>query len=128
MWKRGIAVLTAGPVKVTPDPRVRLLQTPVTSSGVPGIPGFSGSGGYSLELKDVRPQDAGDYICQIGTIEPREITHTLEILGEWVANVYLVQSAVAVAVSVLLNHSNGGVIWNNVNEAHERQVIKSTLR
>lgn len=82
MWKRGIAVLTAGPVKVTPDPRVRLLQAPVTSSSLPGIPGFSGSGGYSLELKDVRPQDAGDYICQIGTIEPREITHTLEILGE----------------------------------------------
>lgn len=82
VWKRGIAVLTAGPVKVTPDPRVRLLQTPATSSSLPGIPGFSGSGGYSLELKDVRPQDAGDYICQIGTIEPREITHTLEILGE----------------------------------------------
>lgn len=77
-------MLTAGPVKVTPDPRVRLLQTPVTSSSLPGIPGFSGSGGYSLELKDVRPQDAGDYICQIGTIEPREITHTLEILGEYI--------------------------------------------
>jgi hypothetical protein len=80
-WKRGIAVLTAGPVKVTPDPRVRLLPSPVSSSSLPGIPELSG-GGYSLELKDVRPQDAGDYACQMGTMEPREIIHTLEILGE----------------------------------------------
>ncbi|XP_018323702.1 protein amalgam-like [Agrilus planipennis] len=80
VWKRGIAVLTAGPVKVTPDPRVRLLPSPATSMGnLPGVPGFTG-GGYSLELKDVRPQDAGDYVCQIGTLEPQEITHTLEIL------------------------------------------------
>ncbi|CAH1377008.1 unnamed protein product [Tenebrio molitor] len=78
-WKRGIAVLTAGPVKVTPDPRVRLLPSPVSSSSLPGIPELSG-GGYSLELKDVRPQDAGDYACQMGTMEPREIIHTLEIL------------------------------------------------
>lgn len=80
VWKRGIAVLTAGPVKVTPDPRVRLLPSPAGTSTLPGIPGLAG-GGYSLELKDVRPQDAGDYVCQIGTMEPREITHTLEILG-----------------------------------------------
>ncbi|KAJ3646225.1 hypothetical protein Zmor_023820 [Zophobas morio] len=80
-WKRGIAVLTAGPVKVTPDKRVRLLQSPVSTSSLTGIPELSGEG-YSLELKDVRPQDAGDYVCQIGTMEPREITHTLEILGE----------------------------------------------
>ncbi|XP_022916883.1 limbic system-associated membrane protein-like [Onthophagus taurus] len=79
-WKRGIAVLTAGPVKVTPDPRVSLLPGSSTgNANLPGIPGFSG-GSYSLELKHVRPQDAGDYVCQIGTMEPREITHTLEIL------------------------------------------------
>lgn len=80
-WKKGIAVLTAGPVKVTPDPRVRLLSPPVSKSTLQEIPELAG-GGYSLELKNVRPQDAGDYTCQIGTIEPREITHTLEILGE----------------------------------------------
>lgn len=79
-WKRGIAVLTAGPVKVSPDPRVRLLNTPSTAN-LPGIPGLSG-GAYSLELRDVKPQDAGDYVCQIGTLEPKEITHTLEILGK----------------------------------------------
>lgn len=81
-WKRGIAVLTAGPVKVTPDPRVSLLPSPPGTPSLGGIPGFTG-GSYSLELKNVRPQDAGDYICQIGTMEPREITHTLEILGEY---------------------------------------------
>ncbi|KAK4872349.1 hypothetical protein RN001_014378, partial [Aquatica leii] len=61
-WKRGIAVLSAGNVKVSPDPRISLVN------------------GYSLEIKDVGPQDAGDYVCQIGTLEPREITHTVEIL------------------------------------------------
>ncbi|XP_026467218.1 limbic system-associated membrane protein-like isoform X2 [Ctenocephalides felis] len=61
-WKRGIAVLTAGTVKVSPDPRLRLVE------------------GYSLEIRDAGPQDAGDYVCQIGTFEPREITHTVEIM------------------------------------------------
>lgn len=81
-WKRGIAVLTAGPVKVTPDPRVRLLPTPsLVTAQLPVVPELtSPGGGYSLELRDVRPQDAGDYVCQIGTMEPKEITHTLEIL------------------------------------------------
>ncbi|KAF2879223.1 hypothetical protein ILUMI_26953 [Ignelater luminosus] len=65
-WKRGIAVLSAGNVKVSPDPRISLVN------------------GYSLEIKDAGPQDAGDYVCQIGTLEPREITHTVEILGTWV--------------------------------------------
>ncbi|XP_037947418.1 hemicentin-1-like isoform X2 [Teleopsis dalmanni] len=61
-WKRGIAILTAGSVKVTPDPRVRL------------------SNRFNLQIRDAVPQDAGDYICQIATMEPREITHTVEIL------------------------------------------------
>jgi hypothetical protein len=37
--------------------------------------------GYSLEIREAVPQDAGDYVCQIATMEPREITHTVEILG-----------------------------------------------
>lgn len=63
-WKKGIAVLSAGNVKVSPDPRINLVN------------------GYSLEIKEVGPQDAGDYVCQIGTLEPREITHTVEIHGK----------------------------------------------
>ncbi|XP_030756207.1 limbic system-associated membrane protein-like [Sitophilus oryzae] len=61
-WKKGIAVLSAGSVKVSPDPRVSLIN------------------GFNLEIRDAGLQDAGDYVCQIGTLEPREITHTLEIL------------------------------------------------
>ncbi|XP_076264967.1 limbic system-associated membrane protein-like [Rhynchophorus ferrugineus] len=61
-WKKGIAVLSAGSVKVSPDPRVSLIN------------------GFNLEIRDAGPQDAGDYVCQIGTLDPREITHTLEIL------------------------------------------------
>jgi hypothetical protein len=67
-WKRGIAIISAGNVKVTPDPRIRLAN------------------GYSLEIRNAAPQDAGDYICQIATLEPREITHTVEILGEFKLN------------------------------------------
>lgn len=63
-WKRGIAILSAGAVKVTPDPRVRLYN------------------GFSLQIRDAVPQDAGDYICTIQTLEPIEITHTVEILGK----------------------------------------------
>lgn len=65
-WKRGIAILSAGSVKVTPDPRVRLITK---------------NGGFSLQIRDAVPQDAGDYICQIATLDPIEITHTVEILG-----------------------------------------------
>ncbi|XP_037923179.1 limbic system-associated membrane protein isoform X2 [Hermetia illucens] len=61
-WKRGIAILSAGMTKVTPDPRVRLVN------------------GFNLQIRDSVPQDAGDYICQIATLEPREISHTVEIL------------------------------------------------
>jgi len=63
-WKRGIAILTAGQVKVTPDPRIRLVN------------------GYTLQIREAVPSDAGDYICQIATFEPREITHHVEILSE----------------------------------------------
>lgn len=38
--------------------------------------------GYTLQITNAVPQDAGDYICQIATLEPREITHHVEILGK----------------------------------------------
>lgn len=63
-WKRGIAILTASQVKVTPDPRVRLVN------------------GYTLQIRDALPTDAGDYICQIATYEPKEIIHHVEILSK----------------------------------------------
>lgn len=73
-WKRDIAVLTAGNVKVTMNPRIRLM--PSSAVDVKN----SNLHGYNLEIKDVRITDAGDYACQIGTIVPREIVHTLEVL------------------------------------------------
>lgn len=47
-WKRGIAIISAGTVKVTPDPRIRLAN--------------ERSNSYSLEIRDAVPQDAGDYM------------------------------------------------------------------
>uniref|UniRef100_A0A8D8LSB1 Lachesin n=1 Tax=Cacopsylla melanoneura TaxID=428564 RepID=A0A8D8LSB1_9HEMI len=61
-WKKGIAILTAGGTKVTPDKRIRLVD------------------GYNLEIRDIQTKDAGNYVCHIATMEPREITHTVEIL------------------------------------------------
>lgn len=72
-WKRGIAIISAGTVKVTPDERIKLVD------------------GYSLEIKDAVPQDAGDYVCQIATMEPLEITHTVEILGKKYAEINYTQ-------------------------------------
>jgi hypothetical protein len=71
-------VLTAGHVKVTMNPRIRLI--PVHE--LPEVNGASVKSptGYNLELRDVRVTDAGEYACQIGTLEPQEIVHKLEVL------------------------------------------------
>lgn len=62
-WKRGNAVLTAGNVKVTMNPRIRLI--PVHE--LPEVNGASVKSptGYNLELRDVRVTDAGDYACKL---------------------------------------------------------------
>lgn len=77
-WKRGNAVLTAGNVKVTMNPRIRLI--PVHELARPDQVSAKAPTGYNLELRDVRVTDAGDYACQIGTLEPQEIVHKLEVL------------------------------------------------
>ncbi|XP_073987400.1 neurotrimin-like isoform X2 [Rhodnius prolixus] len=61
-WKRGIAILTAGNVKLSPDERLSLVH------------------GYDLEIRHIKPEDEGDYVCQIATLQPQEITHTVEVL------------------------------------------------
>jgi hypothetical protein len=38
--------------------------------------------GYNLQINNVMPQDAGDYVCQISDGENRDQIHTVEILGE----------------------------------------------
>lgn len=41
---------------------------------------------YNLQISNVKTQDAGDYICQIGDQETRDQVHTVEILGESILN------------------------------------------
>lgn len=57
-------MLTAGTLMVTRDSRFRLVD------------------GYNLEISDVMPQDAGDYVCQISDGNNPDQIHTVEILGE----------------------------------------------
>lgn len=75
-WKRGTAVLTAASVKVTVNPRIRLMPV----QGQADQPSGSLSSGYNLEIRDVKTTDNGSYICQIGSMEPKEIVHQLEVL------------------------------------------------
>lgn len=38
---------------------------------------------YTLILRDIKPQDAGDFVCQINlSSEVMELAHTVEVLGE----------------------------------------------
>ncbi|XP_050438441.1 neurotrimin-like isoform X2 [Adelges cooleyi] len=62
VWKKGIAVLTAGPIVITPDRRIKILD------------------GTNLQITNIQTDDAGNYVCQIGTMQPKEISHTVEIL------------------------------------------------
>ena len=63
---KGRDVLSAGPILLSRDSRYKLLPT---SNG--------------LELSQIRPQDAGDFACQLQIIgETLEVTHTVEVLGE----------------------------------------------
>ncbi|CRK88608.1 CLUMA_CG002357, isoform A [Clunio marinus] len=62
LWRRGTNVLTASTLKVTTDERIRLVN------------------GYNLEITELEPQDAGDYVCQISDKVNRDQTHTVEIL------------------------------------------------
>lgn len=64
LWRRGSSVLTAGHLKITRDERFKIVDD------------------YNLQISNVKTQDAGDYICQIGDQETRDQVHTVEILGE----------------------------------------------
>ena len=71
-----------------------------------------------LELSDVQTTDAGDYVCQLGTIPPIEVTHTVEVLGKFryerQCGFSVVTSLCAVAVPPVINSvtSSGNVQVN----------------
>lgn len=62
LWRRGTSVLTAASLMVTRDSRFKLVD------------------GYNLQISNVRIQDAGDYVCQIGDQDSRDQVHTVEIM------------------------------------------------
>lgn len=64
LWRRGANVLTAANIMVTRDERLRLID------------------GFNLEITDLEPQDAGDYVCQISDKIVKDQIHTVEILGK----------------------------------------------
>ena len=66
VWRKGHQVLAAGPMLLIKDDRFKL------------------GADNTLELTDIQPQDAGDFVCQI-SLEAREtleIAHTVEVLGK----------------------------------------------
>lgn len=66
LWRRGSNVLTASQMMVTQDERIRLMD------------------GYNLEIAQLEPQDAGDYVCQISDKVNKDQIHTVEILGMFI--------------------------------------------
>ena len=70
VWLKGRDVLSAGPILLSRDNRYKLQPT---SNG--------------LELNQIRPQDAGDFVCQLQIVgETLEVTHTVEVLGKLVSS------------------------------------------
>lgn len=65
VWRKGHQVLAAGSMLIIKDDRFKL-----------------GIGDNTLELTDIEPQDAGDFVCQISLSagETLEIAHTVEVL------------------------------------------------
>lgn len=63
LWRRASSVITAASLLIIRDSRFRLVD------------------GFNLEISDVMPQDAGDYVCQLSDDHNRDIIHTVEILG-----------------------------------------------
>ncbi|XP_055694093.1 lachesin-like isoform X2 [Lutzomyia longipalpis] len=70
-WKKDNAVLSAGHIKVSMNPRIKLIQSQSRDMKDNSI---------NLEIKQVRTSDTGKYICQLSSTPPREVVHTLVAL------------------------------------------------
>ena len=68
VWRKGHQVLAAGPMLIIKDDRFKLHPADNT-----------------LEISNIVPQDAGDFVCQISLSagETEEIAHTVEVLGKY---------------------------------------------
>ena len=65
-WKNGVRLLTAGPIKVYNEERL--------------IHRYNGS---EITLRDVQPRDAGEYSCQLNSVNnPIELKHHLDVLSK----------------------------------------------
>ena len=65
VWRKGHEVLSAGNILISRDPRFKLHEND-----------------YRLELQNIRPNDAGDFVCQLAVLgEAMEVAHTVEVLG-----------------------------------------------
>ena len=66
-WKNGVRLLTAGPIKVYNEERL--------------IHRYNGS---EITLRDVQPKDAGEYSCQLNSVDtPIELIHHLDVLSKF---------------------------------------------
>lgn len=64
VWRKGHEVLSAAALLISRDPRYKLHKND-----------------FSLELQNIRPNDAGDFVCQLSTLgEAMEVAHTVEVL------------------------------------------------
>ncbi len=72
LWRRGSTVITASTLMIIRDSRFRLVD------------------GFNLEISNVMPQDAGDYVCQLSDEHNKDLIHTVEILGKFFS-VFMIQ-------------------------------------
>ena len=93
LWQRGVDVLTAQSLMVSPDHRYKLLAD------------------HTLEIRNIKPSDGGDYACKISVLgDPIEIKHTLEILRKSFFGIIFSYFFLEYFLSGLLRYSQNDVM------------------
>lgn len=83
LWKRArdLQVLTAGGVRVTRDERIQVLhddsEEPLQGPGI-----SKGGDVWALVIKNVKPSDAGLYMCELNTEPPVRSFHKLSVISQ----------------------------------------------